>query len=163
MNDLQTIETVAAQGITDDLVSLKATWDKAVETCSQMEMELSVVAEQMLRASELGNFDRLARLTQRRQELQAKLPPTQIESMRAASAFHTSVVAAKGAEAATVSAAVEKLAAKIAEEKVELEKLELMHFNLLSERRESKTALSHLDQQLKQFAASQNSATGKKD
>ena len=161
MNDFQTAETVAAQGIPDDLTSLKATWDRAVETCNQVEVELSVVAEQMLRASDVSNFDQLARLTQRRQELQAKLPPAQIERMRAASAFHTSVVAAKGEEAVTVSAAVEELAARIAEEKVELEKLELMHFNLLSERRESKTALSHLDQQLKQFADSQNKAAGK--
>ena len=89
---------------TGNLIALKAALDKAVDARTRIELELASIPEQMQRASEFNNFDELARLTARRQTLQAQLSPAKIFEVKAGHAYHTTNVAVTGAATAAYEA-----------------------------------------------------------
>ena len=146
-----------------NLEELKTAHIKAAETRNQWELERSLLHERMSRATAVNDLDELMRLTKQRQELQAALPTAHFAEAKAARAYHTGVISVMSAEATATYRAKAAVEAEIKRLQVEVEKLDLRHFNSVSESRVSRNALLSLDQDLRQFTASENKRAERKE
>lgn len=148
---------------TGNLIELKAALDKAVNARAQIESELASIPERIRWASESNNFNELTRLTARRQALQIQMFSAKIFELKAGHAYHTTNIAITGTAAATAYEARERINAEILRLQEMSAQLEATHFNEMSKRRDSTSALAHLNQTLKQFTAAESAAAHKKE